>query len=101
MATQVIFPGNSPFLRVCEGCPNSKKIRDARPKGFVVFVCKENPRLCLENQEITLKVSKKEICERCGKEYEEYAPGITPKVCGECLWKGSESNPKNRNQHEE
>ena len=35
------------------------------------------------------------ICEYCGQEYEEYADD-GPDVCPECLWKGSEINPKNR-----
>ena len=38
---------------------------------------------------------KKYRCEICGEEYEEYAD-VEPRICEECLWKGSEANPKNR-----
>jgi len=29
-------------------------------------------------------------CERCGKDYEEYAD-VEPRICPECLWRSSES----------
>lgn len=59
MAHTIIFPADSPFIRVCEGCQYATTIRDARPKGSVVFKCNLNPEKCLANHDFTIAPCRK------------------------------------------